>query len=389
MGELRSSFPKRSSGLNAHPIQKCYNNFEQIFERKEARMNNDIVAVKLTPKKSNKRLALIIVFAVLAYIFVLGFGAWILSANFGSYHGEMYESEEEVYNYFDEAPHEAVCYDFDYSKKLESIKSEYVEGDDVTAERVKTAAALPQSMDTVVDEANLMIIDYFERYYSVSVKAELAELRAVYCELNDLGIAGVYYFEDEGVTDGNVIAIDSGFVAEHSTLSDDDVLGRLSWKQHFFEVYIHEALHYIGSACEMTDGIDWMYFVEGITEALTEDIIRSGGYSYENTSTYILNKKLAEQLILADKEIVVLMIEGFDYITDEELNEYFDSRSFEGMGEAIEDSVTLVMGHPYVKKYQRMAQHLMGEYLKYYELTDEQQIRIAEHFIAPISMLEK
>lgn len=353
-------------------------------------MNNEkMITETRTSGKSRKKLLLIILGAVLLLALVGGFLVWYNIFYEGVYQGDMYESKEEVYVYFDEEPHASLCYDMsEYDRRLENIRKGYMEDDAETANRVRSAVDLPDKFDEVIAEGNQMIIDYFNENYSVSVEGELGELRAVHCPLNDLSIGGVYYFEDEGVTDGNVIAIDSMLTAEYDDAVNDEEYYKY-WKEDFYSVYIHETLHYLGSACEMTDQIDWMYLIEGITEALTENVMVEGGYSYKNTSTYVLNKKLAEQLMVADKDIIVLMIEGFDYITVEELDEYFDSRSIDGMGEAIEESVTLIMGHPKAKRYQRMAQHLMGEYLKYYELTDEQQIEIADNFIAPISKIEK
>lgn len=335
--------------------------------------------VVLTTRKSKKKLLITLGCIVL----VLAIAATVVFQCFIPYRGEMYEDFNEVYAYFNEKSHTSACYDMSkYDKKLNKVEEEYFELDAQVATVLKKATPLPKTFDGVIEKGNKILVDFFANVYGVSVEAELKDLRVTYAKLpNDIG--GVYYTLAENITDGKVVTLADIYV------NDVDPTNEESWgafeETDFYGTYFHEAIHYLGSYGQAQKSTDWCELIEGITEALTIKALAFGGYDDENTSYYICNTNLAQQLLVVDKEIVVRLINGVEYMTVKDLEEYFDSKSFAGMGSSLEKAVALTSANPGMKKYQRMAQHFMGEYIKYYNPTQEQMNEIATYFIAPVS----
>lgn len=206
-----------------------------------------------------------------------------------------------------------------------------------------------------------------------------------HCDLGD-SVLGLYYSPTEGVTDGKVVFIHDS-ILEKADFSDAD--STTSWKAEFYETYLHETLHYLGSSFEFTmDAYEYIFLIEGITEALTQRALTFGGYTYDPDYTgYSYITRLAHQLLTVDKDIVLLLIDGTGYRVAGDLDTYFTGKSFDGMLNAINRTMTLLNGHPNTRKYHRMAQYYMGEYLKYYDLTEAQMMEIANNLIAPIKKL--
>ena len=334
------------------------------------------------PKKSKKKLLIILV----SIVAVLGITAAILLNCFGQYAGEMYKSKADVYAYFAEDPHSSLCYDLSkYEAEIAELAATYDSENKAIADSWEQAQPLPEMYDTVVEKGNQMLIDFFAEEYGLSVEAEFENLRVTYADLPE-GIGGVHFSPDESQwieTDGNQITLAS-YLLNDSYLEYDEV-DRHSWEKEFYALYLHETIHFLGSNFTGADVLEWSDMIEGITESLTNAVLQYGGYSEDYASLYIHNTALADQLLIADKTIVVMLIDGTGYINPDELEAYIDANSFSGMGDAIEKATALAMAHPNTKKYQRMSQHLMGEYLKYYDLTEEQMIEIADNFIAPLS----
>ena len=346
------------------------------------------VPVTDKPKKSRKKLWIIL--AGIAVVLVIV--AVVFFSYYGQYSGPMYQGTQEVYDYFNEAPISSVSLGMNrYERKLNSIADMYDEFQSQADSAITQAEDLPEECIPFVREANQMLIDFFAEEYGVSVEAELAELRVQQFDLPE-GTTGVYYTIEDGITDGKVVFISDDIIADLKGASSDEYELKF-WKESFYGTYLHEAIHYLGVSCPTIDPdtgksvLDGLGMVEGMTQALTLAVMEHGGYPVDFNNIYMLNTQLAQQFLIADSELVVELVDGFDYMSVEEINAYLDERSFDGMGEAMDKVLSVTIEYGMNKRFQRDAQYLMGEYLKHYNLTEEQMIEIADLFIAPISKI--
>ena len=70
-------------------------------------------------------------------------------------------------------------------------------------------------------------------------------------------------------------------------------------------------------------------------------------------------------------------------------SDFRDAYIIKGITESLATTHTIVGQNMPSKRHQRIAQEVMGEYLKYLEPTQEQMIAMADYFIAPIAKLNK
>lgn len=327
----------------------------------------------------------VILLAVAIYIVVL------VKNGHNIYNGPIYESKEQVYEYFAQEPHDELCYELS-DKKFNKISDKYIKDSEKDSDTgiYDTAKKPTAEMQEEIDVANGYIEDFFMEEYGISVEEEIDDLTVLTIANleEETGAGGVYFLEDEDGFDGKTIVVDEMYVSDLVNAKNDTSDREYNMERlyvYFYEVYIHEAIHYLGSAAELEDSIDMMYVFEGITVALTMDVIEFAGYEAENSGAYIFATKLAEQILVADKELVQLLIEGEGLISAEEWYDHFDSNSFDGLGYAITKAVTFVETEQSDVDHQIAAQHLVGEYVKNFELTPEEQIEIADSFIRPLS----
>ena len=298
----------------------------------------------------------------------------------------IYESEDEIYAYFDSELHTELCYDMEeYEDVLEKIENSF---DDDTSEIIKDMLVNfvePEDyVSDMIEEANSYIAEYFEEVYSISVQDELDELTVKMYDF-DNKLVGAYVYDEEG-HDGKTIYL-------HTDYNEKDVFDSEESIIPLRDTYIHETLHYLGS-CNSGEGIDWMYVTEGITDALTYEVAQFAGYtSNADCSAYRDAVSIARQLFIADTDLIIMMIEGTGMITSEELVEYFDDKTFEGFGDAFQKSVTLMLGSAIqleasdTEEYYHISQHFAGEYLKYCGLSEKEQLKVADYFLVPFKEL--
>ncbi|MBE6783098.1 MAG: hypothetical protein E7536_03720 [Ruminococcaceae bacterium] len=350
-------------------------------------------AVKQKKKLSKGKKIAIIIAAVVAVILIVVAVYYFVVIKSGRniYLGPIYESKEQVYEYFAQEPHNELCYELS-DKKFNKISDKYIKDGEKDSETgiYETAKKPTAEMQEEIDVANQFIEDFFVEEYGFSVEEEIEELTVLTIANleEETGAGGVYFLEGEDGFDGKTIVVDEMYISDLIYAKNDTSGTEYNMEVYyvsFYEVYIHETLHYLGCAAELEDSIDMMYVFEGITEALTIDVIEFAGYELSDSGAYIFATKFAEQILVADKELVELLVAGEGLISAEEWYDHFDSNSFDGMGYAITKSVTFVEAERSNVEHQIIAQHIVGEYVKNFELTPEEQIEIADSFVRPIS----
>jgi len=315
----------------------------------------------------------------------------IIKANDLRYNYTPFETKEEVYEYFDAEAQKVLEYDMSqYADEVEDAEesfSDFVEG--VVENDAQSAKELSAEYQKIVDEANDTIVEFFEKEHGVSVKDRISKLKVKAFACSNENIGGFYCTEadvedlkKEGI---NHIDSSSVYISDiHLTpdmLSDDKVVSEIDIA-NFYGIYIHEAIHYLGMSYYEAYGD----LIEGVTEALTEDVFLYGGYEYcEDNTMYIANKALGEQVMIADKTFVKDFIENNNKNLDAFIKERIDSKTLNGMADEIDDALLLLMNYADEKEYRVISQDLIGEYCKHFELTDDEQVEIANEFIVALS----
>lgn len=289
-------------------------------------------------------------------------------------------SDEKVLEYFGEKPDDEFIYDLsDYSKKIEEVNKDILARNEDVLSAIKNVEDIPEEYNDIISETNELIVDFFESTYSISVKERLSILEVKLCDLPD-EIDGAYYSDfcdGKGIEDYNTIYIKKGYINPDMLQEDEEI--RKNNIDSFVNIYVHETVHYLGINSDRS----LMYLIEGMTEALTEDILTYGGYEYENTSRYVENKMLARQVMIADKKLVADIIASCPF-TDEFLTQRIDSNSKLKISDKITDSFKLIMHYPQKRDYKTVAQYFVTEYCKNFELTDSEKLEIYKHFIVSL-----
>lgn len=288
----------------------------------------------------------------------------------------LYESEQEVFNYFNSETYDDFLCNLDgYSEEIDSINKDLSQRDNSLIEDIQKAEEIPEKYKIIFDKANALIEDFFKEIYDLSVHEKLSKMQVKQVTFSNSQVPGLYY----SVT--NTLYISKNLIVPELIGNDEECATNTFYK--LCSIYVHEAIHYLGI---MFENDSLIYLMEGLTECLNEDILVYGGLNYENETLYIENKALARQLMIADKHFVIDLISA-ESISDEHLNNRIDSYSFPGMSLKINDAFKLLMHHPYNYEYKIISQHLIGEYCKNFvdELSEEEMLEIANNFIVPLN----
>lgn len=356
----------------------------------------DAKIVQSEKKTGKKKIILIILIAVLSVAAAIlaacaVFGIKIYQRMNYQYEGPMYTSTEELYDYFNGEPAEEFMFDLeDYSAQFQKLEEAYGDMNDEIYALIDSATEVESKYAELIDEINSSMIEMFSGRYDVNISGELEKLKVYEIDLSTVTgpgrIMGFYSpIEEEYNIDGYSVYLSDSVVDE---IIFEESMVADSVKYDFINTYIHETIHYLGGGIADEDAP--VYFVEGLTEFLTEEVMTYCGYEYFQGG-YVENKELAQQLIYSDNSFVKFMLEGEAFREYSEITAYLDGKSADGMADNVIRSMELIMYRDYVgdynKEYILVPQYFMGQYLKYQLLTEEDMIKIADLFVAPISKL--
>lgn len=328
-------------------------------------------------KKQNKSIRVVLTCILTIIIAFISIFAFSILDNLKLVSDEpIYESEQEIFDYFNAETYDDFLCNLDgYSEEINSINKDLSQRDDSLIEDIQKAEEIPEKYKPIFDKANKLIEDFFEEKYGLSVHENLSKMQVKQVTFSNNQVSGLYY----SVTD--TLYISKDLIVPELINSDEECA-----KNTFYSLcstYVHEVIHYLGI---MFENDSLIYIIEGLVECLNEDILVYGGLSYENETLYIENKALARQLMIADKQFIIDLI-NYESASDEFLNNRIDSFSFEGMSLKINDASKLLMHYPNNYEYKVIAQHLIGEYCKNFvnNLSEEEMITIANNFIVPLN----
>ena len=346
-------------------------------------------------KKKNKKVALIVIISIIAVIAIAVSVVVIYNSmgNNGRYTGPMYTSEEQVYDYFSakiENKYDLNDHNSDIEEFIKDINKDFE--DDTSAQIVQSASPVDGELKEICDEGNRMIITYFEEVYDISVEERLNELKAYQYDIPEDETGGLFMDKsEESGADGKTIYLN---VASDCNLEES--------KWDILTVYCHESMHYLGAAVVDSDDFEngvemWLYFSEGVAESFACSIISHSeeyvnycnemGNSPNLTATaYFQVTPLVYQMVIADTDLVKLIFDRDDYVTAGELDKYIDESGMNGEDIA---KVTSLVEINAERDHVEIAQYYVGEYCKTFELSNEEQIKIADNFIVPIEVISK
>ena len=290
--------------------------------------------------------------------------------------------DEDVLDYFNSES--SFEYDMsDFKKNLDKANENQASLVSEAIEWMEDIREVPDDYMEIYKEANEGIAEFFYEEYGVSVEDKLAVYKVVQIDIpSQYEIGGFYAYGDD--VDGKTIYINSDtFELPADDLTEDGIAGVLN-------TYIHETVHYLGFNSPNNE--DLSLIMEGFTAALTIDILEYMGYDIPGgaDTAYLLNQRMVRQLMMANEDIVGLVVSSDgkgDTLLYEELCDvlgkekasdyceiniildyYFTSPQFSG------DEEMLYVG-----------QYLTAEYCKSFDLTDEEILEIHKYFIAPVA----
>ncbi len=342
-----------------------------------------------TPEKSNnsKKLLLILIPILLIAVAVLVYFA--ASSSFEGASDDETElampTSDEIYAFFDSES--AVSYDLSrFNDDVNHFISNYDEmyaNTDAAEQVVTTAQPVSAKTQEYVDKANEMIIRFFADNYNISVSDKLSVLRAMESDFSETGGA-IGYYANEGSfgTDGKAVYM-SFDITERA---ESDTLG-------FYQTYIHETMHYLGSTVKSSDeyGDDaiWTYFTDGFATSVTAMILDSN-FEGESLASYINSYSnpsyLVYQMVNANPDIVKLLIDRESHITKAEIESYFNG---DASGVTAEDIAKAILISELLSEQDVLTevQKCIGEYCRSMKPARDAQIKIGELLLVPISKL--
>lgn len=180
------------------------------------------------------------------------------------------------------------------------VKFDYIdreEGDGVILEQeYQVIGNATHDVLKVLEEEKINIRNFFVDNYGVDVQRKLQKLNKIFLYTQD---------EYKGEYLNGFVDSTTNTVYLHKRILEDEVLLR--------SVLLHEIMHYIG-VVPFIETDECHYLVEGFADALALRIAFCNEEPYNASRSYEMQRKLADQILVVDKQIVV------NFLTDNAFN---------------------------------------------------------------------